>query len=426
MNSAINSIHIKNTNIIDLANNLDLIGDLFIQNGKITHVGDVPTNLSADKVIDGTNLITTAGLVDIAVSLREPGASRKGTIETEAAASLAGGITSLCCTPNTKPVADTPAVIELILDKAKAVAKTKVYPLGALSIGLEGKQLSELVTLRDMGCVAFTNGINNFFDNRLLLNTLQYAATFDLLVNFISQDADLSRGGLAHEGATASMLGLTPISEAAETVALARNLLLVEQSGVRAHFSHITSARGADMIANAKARGLPITADVAIYQLLLNDENLQNYSTQYHLIPPLRSKNDQQALRKAVKEGVIDCIASHHQPHEFDAKNAPFAATEAGIACTQLLLPLTLQLVQEGFLTLNEALRALSYNPAKAMSLNVGNLTIGNCADVILLDKNAKFTAGDNWQSKGRNCPFLGQTLSGLVKNVIIDGNIVI
>jgi len=426
MNQNTNTIHIKNIRIVDPANNYDLLGDIFIENSKISHVSNVPNNLSANKIINGNNLIATAGLVDIATSLREPGASRKGTIATETLASLAGGITSLCCMPNTKPVADTSAVIELILDRAKASGKTKVYPLGALSLGLEGKQLSELLTLRDMGCVAFTNGLNEFKDNRLLLNALQYATTFDLTVIFISQDADLSRGGLAHEGATASMLGLTPISEAAETVALARNLLLVEQSGVRAHFSHITSARGADMIANAKARGLPITADVAIYQLLLSDEDLQNYSTQYHVIPPLRSKNDQQALRQAVKDGVIDCIASHHQPHEDDAKNAPFAATSSGMACAQLLLPLTLSLVQDGTLTINEALRTLNYNPAKAMRLEAGNLSVGSNADLVLFDVNASFTAGDDWQSKGNNCPFLGQNLTGVVKNVIIDGNIII
>jgi len=422
----LNNIQIKNARVIDPSVNFDQTTDIFITNGKIAGLGQAPSNFNAEQIIDASNLIAAPGLVDLAVSLREPGASRKGTIASETAALVAGGITSLCCTPNTNPVADTPAVIELILDRAKEAAKAKVYPLGALSTGLQGKQLSELVTLRDMGCVAFTNGLNEFSDSKLLLNALQYAASFDLTVIFTSQDADLAKGGLAHEGATASMLGLTPISEAAETLALARNLLLAEQSGVRAHFTHITSARGAQMIARVKDRGLPITADVAIYQLLLSDEDLQNYSTQYHVMPPLRSKNDQIALRQALKDGVIDCIASHHQPHELDAKNTPFAASSPGMACGQILLPLTLSLVADGVLTLNEAIKVLSTNPAKAMNLPAGTCQVGSNADLVLFDPNASFKLAQNWLSKGQNCPFLNDELKGVIKNVLIDGKVLI
>ncbi len=231
-----------------------------------------------------------------------------------------------------KPVLDTSAVAELILDRAREAGNTKVFPIGALSKGLEGEQLAELVALRDAGCVAFGNGLESFRNSRTLCRALEYAATFDLTVVFHSQDHDLAEGGLAHEGPTASFLGLPGIPETAETVALARDLLLVEQTGVRAHFSQLTSARGVALIAQAQARGLRVTADVALYQLILTDEALIDFSSLYHVQPPLRTRADRDGLREAVKSGVVSAISSHHQPHERDAKLAPFGATEPGTA----------------------------------------------------------------------------------------------
>ncbi|MDH0098008.1 dihydroorotase, partial [Pseudomonas sp. GD04158] len=336
--------------VIDPASGLDRVADLYIDGGKLAAIGQAPAGFTADKTLDAQGLIAAPGLVDLSVALREPGYSRKGSIASETLAAAAGGVTSLCCPPLTKPVLDTPAVAELILDRAREAGHTKVFPIGALSKNLAGEQLAELVALRDAGCVAFGNGLDNFRSARTLRRALEYAATFDLQVIFHSQDADLAEGGLAHEGPTASFLGLAGIPETAETVALARDLLLVEQSGVRAHFSQITSARGAELIANAQARGLPVTADVALYQLILTDEALIDFSSLYHVQPPLRSRFDRDGLREAVKAGVISAIASHHQPHERDAKLAPFAATEPGISSVQLLLPLAMSLVQDGLL----------------------------------------------------------------------------
>lgn len=346
--------------VIDPASGLDQVTDLYIDGTRLAAIGQAPAGFTTDKTLDAQGLIAAPGLVDLSVALREPGYSRKGSIATETLAAAAGGVTSLCCPPLTRPVLDTPAVAELILDRAREAGHTKVFPIGALSKGLAGEQLAELVALRDTGCVAFGNGLDNFRNSRTLRRALEYAATFDLQVIFHSQDADLAEGGLAHEGPTASFLGLAGIPETAETVALARDLLLVEQSGVRAHFSQITSARGAELIANAQARGLPVTADVALYQLILTDEALIDFSSLYHVQPPLRSRADRDGLREAVKAGVISAIASHHQPHERDAKLAPFAATEPGISSVQLLLPLALSLVQDGLLDLPTLLARLS------------------------------------------------------------------
>ncbi|OEC35070.1 dihydroorotase [Pseudomonas cuatrocienegasensis] len=410
--------------VIDPSSGLDQVTDLYIEGGKLLAIGNAPAGFSAETTLDAHGLIAAPGLVDLSVALREPGYSRKGSIASETLAAAAGGVTSLCCPPFTKPVLDTSAVAELILDRAREAGHTKVFPIGALSKGLDGEQLAELVALRDAGCVAFGNGLESFRNSRTLRRALEYAATFDLQVIFHSQDHDLAEGGLAHEGATASFLGLPGIPETAETVALARDLLLVEQSGVRAHFSQLTSARGAELIADAQARGLPVTADVALYQLILTDEALIDFSSLYHVQPPLRSRADRDGLREAVKSGVISAIASHHQPHERDAKLAPFGATEPGISSVQLLLPLAMSLVEDGLFDLPTLLARLSSGPANALRLPAGRLAVGAPADLVLFDSSASTLAGDTWFSKGANCPFLGHCLPAAVRYTLVDGHI--
>lgn len=410
--------------VIDPASGLDQVRDLYLECGKIAAFDQAPAGFEADQTIDARGLVASPGLVDLSVALREPGYSRKGSIASETLAAAAGGVTSLCCPPLTKPVLDTSAVAELILDRAQEAGHTKVFPIGALTKGLAGEQLAELVALRDAGCVAFANGLAPMANNRTLRRALEYAATFDLTVVFHTQDADLAEGGLAHEGATASFLGLAGIPESAETVALARDLLLVEQSGVRAHFSQLTSARGAEMIAAAQARGLPVTADVAMYQLILTDEALLGFSSLYHVQPPLRTALDRDGLREAVKSGVIGAIASHHQPHEADAKLAPFGATEPGISCVELLLPLAMTLVQDGLLDLPTLLARLTTGPAKALRLPAGRLAVGAPADLLLLDAEGQTLAGETWHSKGANCPFIGHCLPGRVRYTLVDGRV--
>ena len=418
------SLSILGARVIDPATGLDQVTDLHISEGKLVAMGAAPAGFSPNQTLEANGLIAAPGLVDLSVALREPGYSRKGTIASETRAAAAGGVTSLCCPPRTKPVLDTSAVAELILDRAREAGHAKVFPIGALSKGLEGEQLAELVALRDAGCVAFGNGLTSFQNTRTLCRALEYAATFDLTVIFHSQDRDLAQGGLAHEGPTASFLGLPGIPETAETVALARDLLLVEQSGVRAHFSQLTTARGVELIAQAQARGLPVTADVALYQLILTDEALIDFSSLYHVQPPLRTRADRDALREGVRSGVIQAISSHHQPHERDAKLAPFGATEPGISSVELLLPLALTLVEDGLLDLPTLLARLSSGPATALRLPVGQLSVGSPADLVLFTQNVTTVAGERWLSKGENCPFLGHSLPGVVRYTLVDGHI--
>lgn len=418
------STRILGARVIDPASGLDRVTDLYLDATKIVAIGEAPAGFTASQTLDASGLIAAPGLVDLSVALREPGYGRKGNIASETLAAAAGGVTSLCCPPLTRPVMDTAAVVDLVLERAQEAGHAKVFPIGALTKGLGGEQLAELVTLRDAGCVAFGDGLTDMPNTRNLRRAMEYAATFDLTLVLHSQDAALAEGGLAHEGPTASFLGLAGIPESAETVALSRQLLLVEQSGVRAHFTQLTSARGVEMIAQAQARGLPVSADVALYQLILTDEALAGFSSLYHVQPPLRSRADRDALREAVKSGVVQAIASHHQSHDLDAKLAPFAATEPGISSVELLLPLAMTLVEDGLLDLPTLLDRLSWGPARALQLPAGRLAVGAPADLLLFDPSSSTLAGESWYSKGQNCPFLGHCLPGKVRYTLMDGRI--
>lgn len=418
-------ISIQGARVIDPASQLDSLTDIHIENGHIHALGAAPEGFVAARTIDARGLIACPGLVDLNASLREPGFGRKGTIASETRAAAVGGVTSLCCPPDSRPVLDTPAVAELILDRTERAGHARVFPIGALTQGLDGEHLSELVALRDAGCIAFTQGLQPMGNNRILRRALEYAAGFDLPVIFTPQDAALAEGGVAHEGPTAARLGLIGIPEAAETVALARDLLLIEQTGVQAHFSGLSSARAMDMLADAQARGLRVTADVAMYQLLLCDEDLDGYSSLLHVLPPLRSSNDRRALRQAVQGGLVQAIASHHRPHEPEVKRVPFAAAAPGISSVEVLLPLALTLVADGLLELPALLARLTCGPAQALGLPTGRIAVGDTADLVLFDPAVTTDIGTNWLSKGKNCPFIGQTAPGQVSHTLSNGRLV-
>ena len=418
-------ITIQGARVIDPASQFDEITDLHIDAGQIRALGQAPEGFVAAQSIDARGLIACPGLVDLNVSLREPGFGRKGNIASETRAAAAGGVTSLCCPPDSRPVLDTPAVAELILDRTERAGQARVFPIGALTRGLDGEHLSELVALRDAGCVAFTQGLAPMKSNRILRRSLEYAAGFDLPVIFTPLDPALAEGGVAHEGPTAARLGLVGIPESAETVALARDLLLIAQTGVRAHFSGLSSARAIDMLADAQARGLPVTADVAMYQLLLCDEDLDGYSSLLHVMPPLRSSSDRRALRQAVQAGVIQAIASHHQPHEPEAKRVPFAASAPGISSVEILLPLALTMVADGLLELPAVLARLTCGPADIFGLPAGRIAEGASADVTLFDPAVTSEIGQHWLSKGANCPFTGQSAPGAVTHTLCQGRLV-
>ena len=420
------NIAIKNGRVIDPANKIDTITDLFISDGKIAALGQAPDGFVAEQQIDASNLVVSPGLIDLCANLREPGYSRKGTIASETAAAAAGGITTLCMPPLTKPIADNSAVIDLIEDLAKQAGNARVLPMGALTQELKGEQLSPMYGLSKSGCIGFTNARQPIRSSLTLVRCLEYAATHDLLVIFQPMDADLAAGGTMHDDITCTRLGLSGIPESAETIEVARCLLLVEQTGVKAHFGQLSCERSVKMVMDARKRGLRVTADIAIQNLLLTDENVSGFDPNFHLIPPLRSQLDRAGLRHALVTDGFQAICSDHQPHELAAKQAPFAATEPGMTGLETLLSLSLMLVEQELISLPQMLAKLTSGPASVLDVDLGSLSIGSTADICIFDPQQEWMLTDeNRRSAGANTPFMNFPLKGVVRYTLLDGALV-
>lgn len=414
---------IKGGRIIDPANDIDREQDLYIAAGKIVASGRKPQDFEPDQTIDASGLIVCPGLVDMRANLREPG--HDGGIATETRAAVKGGITSLCCPPDTNPVIDTPAVVELIHQRTEQSGSCKVLPLAALTLGMAGEKLSEMNSLNQAGCVGVSNGINPI-NSQVMRRAMEYAASNGLTVYIYPQDFDLSAGGCAHEGAVSVRLGLAGIPEAAETVAISQSLQLIELTGAHTHFCQISTATGAALIARAQYEGIPVTADVTAHHLFLTEMDIGYFNTLCHVQPPLRSMRDKNGLRDAVVNGTISAICSDHQPLDVDAKLAPFPATEPGISGLETLLPLTLRLVDEKLMSMAEAIARVTLFPANILGIKAGTLDKGANADICIFDPERFWQLSkENIFSFGKNSPFLGWDLKGMVTHTFVDGELV-
>lgn len=417
---------IKHGRIVDPANKLDKVADLFIENGKIVAIGKDPAGYTPEQIVEAKNRIVCPGLVDLSARLREPGQEYKATIASETAAAASAGITSICCPPDTSPVIDTSAVAELIHQRALLANKAKVYCLGALTSNLKGKTLANMHTLKTAGCIGVSNAYAAIGDTAVLRRALEYAATCNLTVHLFCEDDGLRNNGVIHEGMMSVRLGLPGIPETAETIAVSRALLLIEQTETKVHFCRISSARSLELIAQAKQQGLSVTADVGISHLYLTEIDLAGFNSLCHVRPPLRTTRDRDELRKALVTGTLDVICSDHQPHDEDAKAAPFGLTEPGVSTLDVLLSLSLQLVQDKVLDLQTAIAALTINPAKIAGIDAGHLGKGAAADVCIIDPELSWVAEkETLASAGKNCPFLGWEMTGKVTHTLLDGNIV-
>lgn len=415
---------IRGGRIIDSTQNIDTVSDLLIKGGKISQIS-LKIDAPDAQIIDADNLIVCAGFVDLSARLREPGHEHKGTILTETQTAVAGGVTTLCCPPDTDPIIDTPAVARLIQDKSQTAGFARVLPIGAMTVGLRGTHLSEMVSLMEAGCVAVAHSFNTQADNLVLRRCFEYAATFDIPIILNPNDASLSNGGCCNESFIGTRLGLQGIPETAETVALARDLLLIEQTGVRAHIGRVSCARSLTLLRDAQKRGVKVTADVAIHHLCFNDNLIDGYNTLFHVLPPLRSESDRLALIEGVIDGTICAICSDHQPHEIAAKMAPFGETAAGIAGLQSLLPLALNLVREKNLSLPTLIARLTSDPANALNIAAGSLAVGSHADICIFDPNTAWQLNEQTSySEGVNL-LSHLTLQGKVKYTICNGRIV-
>ena len=406
------------------------IADVLIEEGKISAV---EPNLQqkfqgsmALTTIDAKGLIVCPGFVDLHVHFREPGFEHKETIATGSAAAVAGGFTSVCCMPNTQPVNDSRSVTEFILAQAAAARKARVFPIGAITKGSKGEELAEIGELFDAGCVAISDDGFPVMNSRVMRRAMEYASAFRLPVIDHCEDAQLSRGGSMHEGAVSTELGIPGIPKAAEEVMVARNISLAELTGSRLHLPHVSTLRSVQMVREAKAQGLPVTAEACPHHFSLTDEAVRSFDANAKMNPPLRTDEDVQAIKEGLRDNTIDLVATDHAPHAVQEKQLEFDAAPFGIIGLETAFPLTLNLVEEGILTLEQAIAKLTREPARVFGLSHGTLAPGVEADVTLIDANAAWVVDPaRLHSLSRNTPFAGWTLKGRVVKTLVGGKVV-
>ena len=420
------NIHIKNGRLIDPKNQLDAQQDVYISARRIVAIGQAPQDFVAEQTIDATGMIVMPGLVDLAARLREPGYEYKATLESEMAAAVAGGVTSLACPPDTDPPLDEPGLVEMLKYRARSLNQCRVFPVGALTYGLKGTELTEMIELTEAGCKAFSQADTPLTDTRVLMRAMQYAATFGYRVWLRPQDSFLAKNGVAHDGEVASRLGLPPIPVVAETIALNTALQLAREAGVALHICRVSSAAGVELIRTAKREGLNVTCDVSLNHLHLTEMDIGYFDANCHLSPPLRSLRDKAGLRAGLLDGTIDAICSNHSPVDEDAKQLPFAEAEAGATGLELLLPLVLKWAAQESVPLLDALSRITIKPAQLLGVKMGHLTLGAHADLCVFDPQAVWKVEPAaLRSQGKNTPFNGYEMQGKVRYTLLDGQLV-
>ncbi|GAB3399036.1 dihydroorotase [Massilia agilis] len=422
-------LHIKNGRVVDPANNIDKVTDLFIADGKVAAVGSAPAGFAADSTIDATGLVVAPGLVDLSARLREPGYEYKATLESEMQAAMQGGVTTLVCPPDTDPVLDEPGLVEMLKHRARNLNQAHVHPLGALTVGLKGLALTEMAELTEAGCIGFSQAEVPVQDTTVLLRALQYAKTFGYTVWLRPQDAHIGRGGVAHSGPLASRLGLSGVPVMAETIALHTIFELVRATGARVHLCRLSSAAGLELVRAAKKEGLPVTCDVGVHHLHMTDADIGFFDSNARIDPPLRSQRDRDAIRAAVLDGTVDAVCSDHTPVDDDEKLLPFGEASPGATGLELLLSLMLKWAEDergaAKDSLSRAIARVTSQAARVAGLQAGDLSVGASADVVVFDPEARWTVkASALASQGKHTPFLGYELSGQVKATIVAGQI--
>ncbi len=419
-------IHIKNGHLIDPKNGIDAKQDIYIAAGKIAGVGKAPDGFVADQTIDATHLVIIPGLVDLSARLREPGFEHKATLESEMLAAAAGGITSLACPPDTDPVLDEPGLVEMLKHRAKQLNQAHVYPLGALTHQLAGKEITEMCELSEAGCVGFSQADVAIKDTQVLWRAMQYAATFGFTVWLRPEEPYLAKDGVAHDGEVAARLGLKGIPAAAETLAISSILRIAKETGAKVHLCRLSTSEGVEMIRAAKKAGQQVTCDVSANHLHLTDFDIGYFDANTHLKPPVRSQRDKTALSTGLADGTIDAICSDHTPVDDDAKLYPFAEAEAGATGLELLLPLTLKWAEDNKLSLSDAVKHITEAPADILGVAAGDLSLNASADICVFDPKQYWKIeAKALLSQGKNTPFLGLELAGKVKYTLVNGHVV-
>lgn len=422
-------ILIKGGRIIDPVNKIDKTADIFINKGIIEEIDDCIDLDGIDmEVIDASGMVVSPGLVDMHCHLRDPGQEYKEDIESGARSAIAGGITSVACMPNTKPVADNEAVITYIQSKAKEAGYANVYPIGSISKGLKGEELAEIGEMKFAGAVGISDDGRPVTDSGLMRRAMQYADMFDITVISHCEDVSLADGGHINEGFMSTYLGLRGITRAAEEVMVSRDILIAEATGTAIHIAHVSTRGSVELVRQAKKRGVRVTCETCPHYFTLTEKAVDGFNTNAKMNPPLRTEDDVAAIKEGLRDGTIDCIVTDHAPHHIDEKNCEFALALNGIVGFETSLGLGLKyLVDTGVLTLNELIEKMAVNPARILGLNKGSLTIGNSADITIFDPSKSWTVDiSKFQSKSKNSPYDGFELCGKPEYVIVGGRVLV
>jgi len=417
---------IKNGRVIDPSQNLDDTLDLVVENGVVKEIGKGLTAPAGAETIDASGCYVTPGLIDMHVHLRDPGLEYKEDIVTGTKAAVAGGFTSVCCMPNTKPVIDNKAIATYIVAKAKAEGFCNVFPVGSITQGSCGEKLAEMGELKESGCVAVSDDGKPVKSAELMRRALQYANGMGIMVITHAEDLDLVGEGTMNEGFTSTELGLKGIPRVAEDIATARDVMLAEYTGAPLHIAHVSTEGAVRIIRDAKARGVRVTCETAPHYFSLTDDAVRGYNTNAKMNPPLREAADVAAIKAGLKDGTIDCIATDHAPHHLDEKDVEFNEAMNGIVGLETSLPLALKLVNDGVLTLPALVEKMAGNPAKILGLNRGILATGAVADITVIDPKVSWTVTEaGLASKSKNSPWLGETMQGGARCTIVSGKVV-
>ncbi|OGW49125.1 MAG: dihydroorotase [Nitrospirae bacterium RBG_19FT_COMBO_42_15] len=417
---------IKNGRVLDPANNIDDSLDIFIEGNIIKKVAKGIKAEASAKVIDAKGKIVAPGLIDIHTHLREPGFEYKETIRTGTMAAAAGGFTAICCMPNTNPINDNRAVTEFILSKSAKEGIVNVLPIGAITKGSQGKALAEISDMVNAGCVAISDDGKGVMDAEVMRRGLEYTKAFDIPVIAHCEDANLSSGGVMNEGFASTTLGLRGIPKAAEEVMVVRDIALAELTGARLHIAHVSSAGSVESIRTAKKRGVKVTCETCPHYFTLTEDAVIGYNTNAKVNPPLRTKEDVKAIKEGLKDGTIDIIASDHAPHAVHEKEIEFDYASFGMIGLETSLPLILNLVREGVLTLKDAIAKATINPARLLKLKKGTLSEGADADITIIDPESEWVVDvNNLKSKSKNTAFAGMKMKGRAVMTIVGGKIV-
>jgi dihydroorotase len=417
------SLILKNCEIVNFDNSIK--GDILIEGDKIKQIGNI--NVTADQTIDCSGKIVVPGLIDMHVHFRDPGLEYKEDIETGSKAAVAGGVTTCLPMANTKPVNDNAYITTYMIDKAKKVGLIDLFPVGAITKGLEGLELAEIGEMKAAGAIAFSDDGKPVMNSEVMRRAAEYINGVGGIVLSHSEDINLAAKGAINDGKTATLTGLKGIPAEAEEIIIARDILISKLTGTHFHFCHVSTKGSLDLIRFGKEKGIKITCEVAPHHFSLTEDELLSYDTNYKMNPPLRTKNDVEAIKQALKEGLVDCIATDHAPHHRDEKFVEFDLAAFGIIGLQTLVPLTLKLVDEGIISINDFVKFTSYNPSKILGLDDrGIIAEGKIADIAIIDKEKEYIFDENLnKSKSSNSPFIGKKLKGINCITIKSGKIV-